>query len=128
MNAKLFGKNVLLIRKDGKLSQEQLAGLTGVSRNYISMIERGEAENVSDEIIRKLAQGLEASVQQLIGEPGESSPAVIPPALREFGINEGLSYRIIDKLMQIPFRGKEPKTSEEWKELFEAIRPFLLEE
>lgn len=128
MDAKLFGKNVLLLRKKRGLSQEQLANFTGISRNYISMIEREEAENVSDEIIRKLALGLDVSMKQLTGEAGGSYPVMIPPALREFGINEGISYKIIERLLQIPFRGKEPITPDDWKTLYEAIKSYLVED
>lgn len=125
MDAELFGKNILVLRKERKLTQEELANLAGVSRNYISMIERGEAENVSDDVIRKLAIGLEVSAHQLTGEPGEATTVMIPPTLREFAINEGLNYIIVEKLMQIPRRGKEPGSAQEWKSLYEAIKPFI---
>src|ERR1700690_2820576 len=115
MDARIFGKNLLLIRKEKRLSQQQLAALGAVSRNYISMIERCEAENVSDDVLRKLSAALEVSVNDLTGEPGESSALKIPPALREFGIAEKLSFKIIDKLLKIPFRGKEPKDAQEWR-------------
>ncbi len=128
MDAKLFGKNVLLIRKERRLNQEQLANLAAVSRNYISMIERGEADNVSDGVMRKLSAALEVSFQELTGEPGETSSVRLPPALREFGIKEGVSFRVIDQLMKIPFRGREPKTIQEWKELYEAVKQFLSED
>jgi len=125
MDAELFGKNVLVFRKERKLTQEKLAILADVSRNYISMIERGEAENVSDEIIRKLAISLEISIEQLTGESGKSLSVIIPPALREFALNKGLNYKTVDKLKQIPLRGKEPGTAQEWEELYEAIKSFI---
>lgn len=125
MDAKLFGKNVLISRRDGNLSQEQLAKIAGVSRNYISMIERGEAENVSIEIIRKLAEGLGVKIEVLTNEPSKTNYLVIPSALREFAIKEGLSYEIVDKLRQMVFRGLNPKTAKDWKELYQALKPFL---
>ena len=125
MEPKYIGKNVLVLRKEKKITQEQLADQASVSRNYISMIERGEAENISGEIIQKLAWGLGVSVEQLMGKPNKNSGTIIPPALREFALMEGLSYEIVDTLMQIPFRGKEPTTAQEWKNLYEAIGPFI---
>ena len=128
MDAKLFGKNVLVFRKEKKLSQEQLGKLAGVSRNYISMIERGEAKSVSDEIIRKLALALEITQEELRGLPSDSSAISIPASLRVFSINRGLSYKTVDKLMQIPFRGQEPQSVDDWEKLYDAIKPFITEE
>jgi transcriptional regulator with XRE-family HTH domain len=126
MDAKTIGKNVLIFRKEKKVTQGKLAELASVSRNYISMIERGEAENISEEIVRKLAWGLGVSSEQLQGKPNERTGTTIPPALREFAINEGLQFETVDTLMQMPLRGKEPSTVQEWRELFEAIKPFIL--
>ena len=128
MDAKLFGKNVLVFRKEKKLTQEQLGKLADVSRNYISMIERGEAKSVSDEIIRKLALALEVTQEELSGLPSDSSAISIPASLREFSINRGISYKTVDKLMQIPFRGQEPQNADDWRKLYDAIKPFINEE
>lgn len=125
MDTKLIGDNVRNLRKERKLSQEKLAELANVSRNYISMIERGEAKNISEEIIQKLAWGLEASIEQITGKPNERSGTIIPPALREFALNEGLHYKAVESLLKIPFRGKEPTTAQEWKDLYMAIKPFI---
>ena len=115
MDTKVIGKNVLTLRKEKKVTQEQLANL-----------ERGEAENISDDIIRKLAWGLEVSFEQLTGKPNETSGTVIPPALREFAIKEGLPFEIVDTLLKIPLRGKNPTSAKEWKELYDAIKPYIL--
>ena len=114
-----------MLRKERKLSQEQLANLANISRNYVSMIERGEANNVSDEIIRRIAVSLGVSLEELTGYPGDSSAIVIPPSLRDFAIREKVSYKIVDKLQQIPFRGQEPQTADEWQKLYNAIKQFI---
>lgn len=54
---KKLGQNIRNIRKDRKLSQEQLAELLSVSRNYIGMIERAEV-NVPSRTLIELAKVL----------------------------------------------------------------------
>lgn len=58
MDYQAFGFAVLRRRREKGLSQQELAGLAKISRNYISMIERGEVKNVSVEILVKLAKAL----------------------------------------------------------------------
>lgn len=73
-------------------------------------------------ILNQLAVALGASIAELYGE---TSQITIPTALREFGIENNLSYEVIDKLAHIPKRGKEPKSVKEWQELYTAIIPFI---
>jgi transcriptional regulator with XRE-family HTH domain len=53
----LFGKKLRAIRNDRGLSQEKLAELCDVHRNYIGRIERAE-RNISFDYIIRLAYGL----------------------------------------------------------------------
>lgn len=122
MNAIELGRQVQAKRKEKKLSQAELGELAEISRNYVSIIERGEAESISMKILNKLAVVLGASPAELTGE---SRMVMIPPSLREFALEKNLSYEIIDKLVRIPRKGREPSTAEEWNELFESISKFL---
>jgi transcriptional regulator with XRE-family HTH domain len=122
MDAKELGRQVLTKRKEKELSQEDLGNLAGISRNYVSLIERGEAHNISMKVINQLAVALGASPAELTGE---SSWVLIPPTLREYGIQNNMSYEVIDTLAHIPRRGKEPKSIEEWEALYKAIAPFM---
>lgn len=122
MNAIELGRQVQAKRKGKKLSQAELGKLAEISRNYVSIIERGEAESISMKVLNKLAVVLGTSPSELTGE---SSMVMIPPSLREFALEKNLSYEIIDKLVRIPKRGKEPSTVKEWKELFDSISKFL---
>jgi len=122
MNAEELGRQVQAKRKERNLSQTELGELAGVSRNYISLIERGEANNISMNVINQLAVALGASPAELTGE---ISLITIPPSLREFGIQKNLPYEVVDKLARIPRRGKEPKTVKEWEGLYEAINRFI---
>lgn len=60
------------LRRERKLSQEKLEGLTGVSANAIGKIERG-ITNVQLDTLAALASGLGVSVRQLLDPPADSA-------------------------------------------------------
>jgi transcriptional regulator with XRE-family HTH domain len=124
MNAKELGRQVLAKRKENGWSQEQLGQMADISRNYVSQIERGEADSISIKVINKLAIALGVSPAEL-GETSSHSTVMIPPSLRELGLQDNLPYEVIDKLANIPRRGKEPKTVAEWQALYEAISHLI---
>ena len=62
---KIIGNNVRLLRKQLKISQEELAFRTGLHRTYVSGIERGE-RNPTILIIAKIAKALDVNPQELI--------------------------------------------------------------
>ncbi len=68
-----MGKRVKLTRIDRELSQEQLARQAGMSRNFVSSIERG-AHGVDVVRLRALAWALGVRVDQLM--PDEQAGAV----------------------------------------------------
>jgi transcriptional regulator with XRE-family HTH domain len=122
MDSVELGRQIQLKRKDKKISQTKLAEITGVSRNYISIIERGEAHNISMKVINQMAVALGVSLAELTGE---QSIVMIPPLLRELGIKNNMTYEMVDTLARIPRRGKEPKSLAEWESLYNAISQFI---
>ncbi len=106
------------------LSQGALADIAGVSRNYVALIEQGKAQNVSLDILTRLASAMGVTLAELIGET-EPKDQPIPTALRELGLKEELSFEVVDKLARIPKRGLEPQTVAEWRRLYRAVRPYL---
>lgn len=62
--AEHIGKRIALLR--GKMTQEQLAEVTGVNRVQLSRYERGKAVP-SDENLKKLAAALSCDISDLLG-------------------------------------------------------------
>lgn len=62
---KKLGIRIAEKRKTQKLSQEQLAELSGLSRNYIGKIERAE-KKVSLDSLRQIASALDCQAYELI--------------------------------------------------------------
>ena len=58
-----FSECIAIKRKRARLSQSDLASVVGVSRNYVSQIERGHIENVSVKILREICQELDLEIQ-----------------------------------------------------------------
>lgn len=60
----LFGNQIKKFRQELKMSQEQLAFASGLSKNYICDVEKGR-RNISLEQIVKLAKSLQMSLSEL---------------------------------------------------------------
>ncbi|HKD78543.1 MAG TPA: helix-turn-helix transcriptional regulator [Candidatus Angelobacter sp.] len=60
----LFGKQIRVMRKERRLSQEKLAELCAVHRNYIGRVERAETNIRFDSVIR-LSAGLKVRPDKL---------------------------------------------------------------
>lgn len=59
-----FGKRIKELRERINISQEELSFRCGLSKNYISDVERG-TRNVSLQAINKLAIGLNVNIKEL---------------------------------------------------------------
>jgi transcriptional regulator with XRE-family HTH domain len=71
----LFSQNVRRARVAKGFSQEDLAELAGLHRNYVGGVERGE-RNISIDNMEKLARALDTTIAKLVpGVPSSSKPA-----------------------------------------------------
>lgn len=61
-----FGAAIAAKRKSLGLSQEKLAQIAGVSRNYVSQVERDEAQNLSAKVLFALGDALGIENEELI--------------------------------------------------------------
>lgn len=114
-----FAKKVRSRRLEEKLSQEELARKVGISRNYLSQIERGQATNLSWQVMEKLTSvlGLKGDSTGTLDETAE-----IPPSLAEFAKTAKLPTDDVMMLAQLKYRGQQPSTPEKWELLYNVIK------
>lgn len=62
---KLIGKNIVSMRKDRKMTQEDLCGIAQIDRSYLSEIENGKM-NVTIKALVKIANALDVELVELI--------------------------------------------------------------
>jgi transcriptional regulator with XRE-family HTH domain len=60
-----LGKRVRALRKEAKLTQEELAARAGLSTNYVGEVERGQ-RNAGITALVALARGLEVTATRLL--------------------------------------------------------------
>lgn len=65
-----MGYKIKELRETKKLSQEELAEKSGVSRGTISALENGVARNTTSKTLLKLAQALDTTVDRIFFADG----------------------------------------------------------
>ncbi len=113
-----FGDRVRAQRKAQKLSQQELAHQIGISRNYLSEIERGESTNLSWQVREKIAAAL--GLERVRTESGDRPD--LPPGLAEFAASAKLPPDDIRMLADLQYRGQQPSTPEKWELLYNVIK------
>lgn len=114
-----FAKRVRDRRSQEGLSQQELADKIGISRNYLSQIERGQATNLSWQVRERLSAVLGLK---------EESPAIptveadLPPSLVEFAQNANLPPDDVLMLARLKYRGQQPTSPEKWELLYNVIK------
>ena len=123
MAAKPLGTRVQEQRRHDGLSQAALAQRVGISRNYLSQIERGQATNLSWQIRERLTTELGLTSEQA---PGTGIAwEELPPGLAAFAHAAGLPADDIRMLAGVHYRGRRATTLEQWKLLYHVIRGVL---
>jgi transcriptional regulator with XRE-family HTH domain len=109
-----FGKRVRICRLQEGLSQQELADRIGISRNYLSQIERGESNNLS--------WNVRSRISSVLGLGEEETPEALPPGLAEFAQSAGLPPDDVKMLAELKYRGKQPTTADKWQLLYNVIQ------
>lgn len=77
----MIGERIKKLRQQKGYSITELAGLAGVSKSYLSYIERNLQNNPSLQVLSKIAGPLNTSIDFLLGSP------ILPPKKSEKGLD-----------------------------------------
>ncbi|MDE0084286.1 MAG: helix-turn-helix transcriptional regulator [Candidatus Poribacteria bacterium] len=126
-----LGQKIRKLRKEKELSLNKLAENAGISKAYLSQLENDVSKQPSAEILLKIASALGITIADLLDQPvrvyaEDFKDEDIPDVLREFieKREEALDIQKEDvrTLMNIRYRGNQPKTVEDWEHILQTIR------
>ena len=119
-------------RKKRKLSLAALAREADISKAYLWQLENEEDKQPSAEILYRIATALGVTIADLLDKPvriaSMDSPE-LPGSLRQLVEERGEELDIqeedIRMLLSVKYRGRQPKTKEEWEFIFRSIKMTL---
>lgn len=127
------GDRIREIREARRMTQDQLAEQSGISKGFLSDVENNK-RNVSSDNLLRVANVLGASLDYLLrgasSEPAARGPVTIPSELAEAAEKLNLSYtqtvELLDAHRSVIARrsNKQAKqfTPEDWENLYRAIQ------
>ena len=124
MDGNGIGDRLKEYRKGLGMSQADLARKSSVSAAYVSELESGLGKRPSGEILLRLANALEVTIADLLGQdirPGDGDPPVPDSSLLEFAKERRLPRSDVEMLASIRFRGDPPRTSRRWAMIYDTI-------
>jgi len=109
-----FATELTLLRAKHKISLQKLAEAIQVSKTHIWQLEKGVTEAPSLEIVKKIADFFNVSIQSLVGEAPES-PNADPLAIamfRKFGELDEIDKEAIARMVDTMIERKKRRTDE----------------
>lgn len=106
----MIGKNIQQIRKRRGMTLTQLAVNAGISKSYLSNIERGVNQNPSIEVLKRLALVLHVDLKTLLKIEQQRQP------------DENLNEELIDLIEELKKTVIEKEDMEEYRALIEYIK------
>lgn len=129
-----LGERISSLRKLKNLTLPQLADKAGVSKSYLWAIEKNREKNPSIEFLYKIAEALDTTIAELIGQEGVKVKAVIPKLDSELErfIDERrknrkpISEEHIRAMNMLRFRRRKKKvTKDDWAVIYSIIEKLL---
>ena len=127
----ILAGNIRSLREGKGLTLGDLERSSGVSKGYLSQLEGGKASNPSLDSLRKIAAALGVQISDLLGEEREDVASDhLPRGLREFlaqaaDSGQRLTAQDVKALLAMQYRGKRPRTAEDYAYLYSTLRRVI---
>lgn len=126
-----LAKQLRQIRESQGLTLDEVANDAGISKTYLWELEKdsGGEKKPSAYVLMQIARALSVTIADLLDLPvallDEQLPD-LPRALREFSermkkLGTPLSHQDLRELALMKFRGAQPRTVDEWNQLYLAL-------
>ena len=129
-----LSQKIKQLREEKGFSLGKLAETAEVSKAYLSQLENKVSKQPSAEILFKIASALGTTIADLLDKPVRVQSTdflklqedEIPYGLRELIDERGKTLDIreedVKMLMNIQYRGKQPKSVDDWEYVLRTIR------
>jgi transcriptional regulator with XRE-family HTH domain len=144
LNTAALGAKITRLRDLRGMSLSALAEQAGLAKSYMAKLEKGEVENPGLRTLSGIARALDVTVADLLA-PAEPAPRAarravlaedaayskvledLPEGLQEFlesmeQAGQALPADMVRALATVQYRGKRPKSVDDWRFLYDAIR------
>jgi XRE family transcriptional regulator, regulator of sulfur utilization len=128
-----LGERLRSLRTGRKLLLKQVEEATGMAVPYLSDLERDKIPNPSLETLGKIAKVYDLAVGDLLdgvdelGGYRKGVPAELLALRQDSEVGGELTDEWVRALQSVQYRGKQPETTREWKELYFYLRRFFTE-
>lgn len=89
------------MRKEKGYSLNKLSELTGISKSYLSLLERGIQKNPSIDITEKIAKALGVNINYLVNPTGVKKSRNSMIKLEINLLEDSIDQEILDKIMEL---------------------------
>ncbi len=129
-----LNQKIKQLREEKALSLSKLAEMAGVSKAYLSQLENSVSTQPSAQVLYNIASALGTTIADLLDKPvrvrsrdfSELQENAIPDGLRKLIDERGKALDIreedVKMLMNIQYRGKHPKSVDDWEYVLRTIR------
>lgn len=127
-----LAKRIREERERAGLTLDQLAEKAGVSKTYLWELENDPKglKKPSADILLRIAEALSTTIADLLALPSvrvDDTNVNVSPSLVEFRdlmkrLGEPLTDRDVSELANMRFRGGQPKTKEDWHDLYRLLK------